>query len=75
MELSKWASNSPELLSADDPGDSVPVEIDQVVLTLGIRWLPKSDSFCFNVALHPKIPKCTKRSILSETARLFDPMG
>ena len=75
MELSKWASNSPELLSTDDSGDSVPKEIDQVVSTLGMSWLPKMDLFCFKVALSPNLPKYTKRSILSETARLFDPMG
>ena len=39
MELSKWASNSPELLSSDDLGDSVPVLIDQVVSALGFRRL------------------------------------
>ena len=75
MELGKWISNSPELLTTDSCGDAVTVSVDEVVSTLGIWWLSRADSFFFVTSLPPPGKKCMKRIILSETARLFDPLG
>ncbi|XP_029167146.1 uncharacterized protein LOC114937725 [Nylanderia fulva] len=42
--------------------------------TLGLRWHPQGDWFSFTI--RPRsITDLTKRRVLAETARLFDPMG
>ncbi|XP_011870295.1 PREDICTED: uncharacterized protein LOC105563346, partial [Vollenhovia emeryi] len=42
--------------------------------TLGLLWYPTDDTF--SVSLHPRtVPTFTKRTVLAETARLFDPLG
>ncbi|XP_029163408.1 uncharacterized protein LOC114934860 [Nylanderia fulva] len=42
--------------------------------TLGLRWHPQGDWFSFTI--RPRaITDFTKRRVLAETARLFDPMG
>ncbi|XP_029664104.1 uncharacterized protein LOC115236046 [Formica exsecta] len=46
---------------------------DQSQKVLGLRWHSHSDSFGFQV--NPLSGNCTKRSILSELARIFDPFG
>ncbi|XP_063389047.1 uncharacterized protein LOC134674826 [Cydia fagiglandana] len=40
---------------------------------LGLSWLPKEDTFTFKTSLNDC--RCTKRSILSDIARIFDPLG
>ncbi|XP_029167446.1 uncharacterized protein LOC114937947 [Nylanderia fulva] len=76
--LRKWASNNPDVLSG------VPQEHrlqqgphswdDESHSTLGLRWHPQEDRFAF--AIHPRVvSEFTKRRVLAETARLFDPMG
>uniref|UniRef100_A0A8D9ARL7 Integrase catalytic domain-containing protein n=1 Tax=Cacopsylla melanoneura TaxID=428564 RepID=A0A8D9ARL7_9HEMI len=76
FELRKWASNSQELLK------TVPHEHCEVPLRqneestfkiLGLHWQSTTDSFAYHVAdINPTI---TKRSILSNVARMFDPLG
>ncbi|XP_024882128.1 uncharacterized protein LOC112461207, partial [Temnothorax curvispinosus] len=46
---------------------------DQFLKVLGLRWYPQTDNFGFQV--HPLDRDCTKRTILSELARIFDPLG
>lgn len=80
FHLRKWTSNcqdffddipSTDLYSEDfrefnSIGD-VPLKI------LGLSWLPRTDYFTFKVAVEDR--RCTKRTILSEIARIFDPLG
>ncbi|XP_071579938.1 uncharacterized protein [Temnothorax nylanderi] len=77
--LSKWAANDEDLLR-DIPEDRRQSrslrewESDVGHSTLGIQWRPCLDAFAF------KVRPCgegniTKRIVLSETARLFDPLG
>ena len=47
---------------------------DYTVKTLGIKWSPVSDHFTFTVCLDKDF-LTTKRKILSEFAKLFDPLG
>lgn len=42
---------------------------------LGLRWLKASDELTIAVKLNKPTNMVTKRSILSEIARLFDPNG
>ncbi|KAG5860980.1 hypothetical protein JTB14_020063 [Gonioctena quinquepunctata] len=49
------------------------LEPDSVIKILGLQWNPVSDSFTYEVK--PLNKPCTKRSILSELARIYDPLG
>lgn len=79
LELRKWASNKPELLADLPPEhcltDLLSMDIGKTmdVKILGLRWDPVQDVFTFEVA--PLKVNCTKRTILSELARIFDPLG
>ncbi|XP_059220686.1 uncharacterized protein LOC131995745 [Stomoxys calcitrans] len=77
--LRKWVTNSKELLAVipeEHRGTSVNLNFDRdnVVRTLGIQWNTATDSFFFEVNLD-KDPIASKRRILSESARLYDPLG
>lgn len=80
FELRKWASNSIEVLHAvseDSRAMSLSVLFDANenadLKILGLKWDPSSDTFSFKTQLTTKCP--TKRSILSDIARVFDPIG
>lgn len=81
MELKKWASNSEKILHAIPENYrevKLPMEInlENTIKTLGIHWHTLSDSFNFKVNLCDKKSNLvTKRSLLSEASRLFDPLG
>lgn len=77
--LKKWSANDAALLdevSAEDclqreprwllPGESH--------LTLGLLWHPHEDSFAFS-RTYPQLDVLSKRTVLSLTAKLFDPLG
>ncbi|XP_026816279.1 uncharacterized protein LOC113555883 [Rhopalosiphum maidis] len=80
FKLRKWASNSsiilqsvpvsdrsmsPDVLFHDDLGARLKI--------LGMRWNPKQDQFTYTVQ-RPHV-KTTKRSMLSDLAHIFDPLG
>ncbi|XP_077275585.1 uncharacterized protein LOC143904642 [Temnothorax americanus] len=79
FELRKWASSHPAALGGLDPEIcsqktlSFESADDQALKVLGLRWHSQSDSFGFQ--LNPLTRGCTKRTILSEVARIFDPLG
>ncbi|GBM61894.1 hypothetical protein AVEN_239158-1 [Araneus ventricosus] len=76
FELHKWVSNSPDLLqdlstpsySFDKGQDVGPVK------TLGMLWDPKVDCLTYEVKIKDK-NSFSKREVLSEIARLYDPLG
>ncbi|XP_037824736.1 uncharacterized protein LOC119612918 [Lucilia sericata] len=78
--LRKWISNTKELLHKL-PEEHL-LDVDLLTLpksnnakTLGIRWNAKEDTFFFNVPLIERKSAYTKRTVLSDIARLFDPAG
>ncbi|XP_018405185.1 PREDICTED: uncharacterized protein LOC108781645 [Cyphomyrmex costatus] len=76
--LRKWAASCRDLLSGIPPEhclnkDSLSWEHDSHA-TLGLRWYPAKDEFAFIIRLNT-IAMYTKRRVLAETARLFDPLG
>ncbi|KAH9633686.1 hypothetical protein HF086_009020 [Spodoptera exigua] len=79
FHLRKWVSNHPPLLSDLPSKDCLAgaVSFDNTETStlkiLGLQWDPSSDTFGF--AIESSDRRCTKRSILSETARIFDPLG
>lgn len=76
FHLRKWSSNSPELLKSIDRVDralSFDTQEPQFLKILGLQWSPSTDVFFYQVNLTSA--ECTKRSILSDIARIFDPLG
>lgn len=77
FDLIKWSSNSPELLASLPESHLHPyvVQFDDETSQkiLGVKWIPKDDRLCFEVAHCENT--CTKRSILSTVARLWDILG
>ncbi|XP_070142316.1 uncharacterized protein [Drosophila kikkawai] len=79
MELRKWSSNEESLLQSIPPEHQcsrTPLNWDTAdpIKALGMYWLPNKDCFKFQVNFEIP-PSFTKRTILSSTARLFDPLG
>lgn len=80
LNLRKWASNHDALLQAIPPSDreiktSLLIEFDDTIKSLGIHWDPRKDEFTFQSTLEPSPITTTKRSMLSEISKLFDPLG
>ncbi|XP_055522628.1 uncharacterized protein LOC129716819 [Wyeomyia smithii] len=81
FNLHKWASNNPNIIKnipAELRENRDALEIDSSsspVKTLGLLWQPFEDVFRFKVPEWPERSAITKRSVLSDAARLFDPLG
>nr|XP_034833078.1 uncharacterized protein LOC117989776 [Maniola hyperantus]XP_034840342.1 uncharacterized protein LOC117996393 [Maniola hyperantus] len=76
--LRKWSSNSlPVLEHLPDDHRETPLSFDDdksfAIKVLGLQWSPASDSFTFSTV--PPNPVVTKRTILSQIGRQFDPLG
>lgn len=78
MQLSKWASNELAMLESL-PTESIekPIELGgvDIIKTLGLFWSPKTDAFQYSIKMDDVKGKITKRQLLSEASKLFDPMG
>ncbi|KMQ82938.1 gag-pol polyprotein precursor [Lasius niger] len=77
--LKKWAANTDALLEDIPPEHrqhNHPPTWDQDFehSTLGLQWHPREDAFSFKVT-PMETERVTKRAVLSQTARLFDPLG
>ncbi|XP_014207079.1 uncharacterized protein LOC106635686 [Copidosoma floridanum] len=77
MSLSKWATNDSRVLQglASVSAKEISLKLDEVISTLGLKWLPNLDVFTFTTKPVSVNGEVTKRSILSVIARLFDPLG
>ncbi|XP_062710566.1 uncharacterized protein LOC134288752 [Aedes albopictus] len=79
----KWCSNSEELLDSvpeEDREKLVPIHdssANQAIKALGLMWDPRRDLFLFCQSADTTNPGAvvTKRRVLSQIARLFDPLG
>lgn len=81
LRLLKWASNSADLL-ASLPEDHIechaPLRIDDEddhIKALGVHWFPAVDEIGYKVRVPEITENMSKRQMLSEIARLFDPLG
>lgn len=81
FELRKWTSNNAEFLSHlnnDEPSHDdalilAALDTDASVKVLGLKWNPKSDTFTYQIETPSR--KCTKRIMLTEIAKIYDPLG
>ncbi|KAM7356671.1 uncharacterized protein ACRADG_002324 [Cochliomyia hominivorax] len=80
FSLRKWTSNSKDILDGIPPDhllheDFLKLEETSSAKTLGIRWNACFDNFYF--VAHPldETVNYTKREVLSQIAKLFDPAG
>ncbi|XP_062557264.1 uncharacterized protein LOC134222137 [Armigeres subalbatus] len=81
--IRKWCSNSGAVLEGvpDEDRESLvtiqDLSANEVIKTLGLLWDPKKDLFLFNKSFEPTDDKdnVTKRRVLSQIAKIFDPLG
>lgn len=79
FDIRKWTSNCPQLLT------TIPVDhqelrpdtelIPDSIKALGLHWNPAKDVIFFQSNLQRSISAATKRSLLSDISKLFDPIG
>ncbi|XP_008179517.1 uncharacterized protein LOC103308231 [Acyrthosiphon pisum] len=79
FEFRKWSSNSEKLLASipvdhryTQPVTLIEQESEQTKV-LGLNWDPKADVLSYKYQPNPV--KYSKRAILSEVARIYDPLG
>ncbi|XP_076301733.1 uncharacterized protein LOC143219738 [Lasioglossum baleicum] len=81
FHLRKWAGNDPEILQkipAAKHSHAVDFRSfeDSELKVLGITWNPCEDAFSFNLQRFvARDLQMTKRELISEIARLYDPLG
>ncbi|XP_037826209.1 uncharacterized protein LOC119614167, partial [Lucilia sericata] len=80
FSLRKWTANHDYILknlSSDQLLDTEFLKLSDssTAKTLGLRWNAGQDHFYFKLQTPPNQNSITKRSVLSEIAKLFDPAG
>ncbi|KAL0870589.1 hypothetical protein ABMA27_005551 [Loxostege sticticalis] len=75
FELRKWTSNKEGVLREIENDNKLKIKLDEVMKILGLTWDRREDEFQYSVAVSELSEPVTKRKILSEIARLFDPLG
>lgn len=78
MNMRQWAANNPNILDgieAKDLDAKFDLSNDNTLKTLGIHWRAKTDSFVYKIQPISVNERFTKRKILSEIAKIFDPLG
>ncbi|XP_055527660.1 uncharacterized protein LOC129720235 [Wyeomyia smithii] len=79
FKLHKWASNCPALLESVPNADNEQIAFfkdEKTTRTLGLTWQPRQDVFLtklHEIDFHNG--PVTKRSIYSDIAKLYDPLG
>ncbi|XP_017797537.1 PREDICTED: uncharacterized protein LOC108578673 [Habropoda laboriosa] len=78
MKIRQWASNDRRLLqglSEDHINSKLHLGESSTVKTLGIYWNSSDDSIGYAVSTTADTTRITKRSISSEIAKIYDPLG
>lgn len=78
IDLDKWSANCEGILSDSvnlSVIDAKSVKLTEAVSTLGLNWDPKKDEFFVVVNQLSGSNNITKRIILSESSKLYDPLG
>ncbi|XP_055543557.1 uncharacterized protein LOC129729100 [Wyeomyia smithii] len=82
FELHEWCANNAELLNdipmerQEKQLDFKNNEVNETINKLGLLWDPVEDCFAFRVnSVESNYDNVTKRQVMSEIAKLFDPLG
>ena len=80
FSLQKWCSNCKPLLNfiemdKQKSDDTFTFKINDTIKVLGISWNKNTDQFEYTYNLPEIDESITKRKVLSDIARLYDPMG
>ncbi|XP_039309090.1 uncharacterized protein LOC105201565 [Solenopsis invicta] len=76
FKVHKWHSNvtgAVHNLSKNENQATVDLKLNDVVRTLGLVWEPSTDVFLFTIRFNKQVR--SKRELLSEISKLFDPLG
>ncbi|XP_062616210.1 uncharacterized protein LOC134277925 [Saccostrea cucullata] len=74
FNLRSWNSNSTKL--CDAAAEDRVLDSDNIVKILGLRWNPKTDQISFpKLDLDINRKFATKREVLSQSSKIFDPLG
>ena len=78
--MRKWASNSVEILNSlpldlREMGSELLIYPHKSIKTLGLKWNPAQDVLTFSIPKWHKEDNITKRAVVSNAARLYDPLG
>ncbi|XP_055928178.1 uncharacterized protein LOC129959383 [Argiope bruennichi] len=74
MELHKWCSNSPQLLSHNCVNSDYLFDSSNEVKALGLLWKPEVDCFAFRMTVDNSA-KYARRTVLSVIAKTYDYLG
>ncbi|KAL0821968.1 hypothetical protein ABMA28_005356 [Loxostege sticticalis] len=87
FELQKWTSNSQELLKEikelENKGiedekeikENLKIKTDEIIKIVGLTWNRSDDSFTYKVVTPALKEPATKRSIIADISRFYDPLG
>lgn len=70
--LHKFRTNCPQAFT--DSTSSESLDLTKQSSVLGVKWAPDTDTLSFSINMDHN-EKITKRTILSNTCRIFDPLG
>jgi len=76
--IRQWASNDERIikdLTTSALHSSFILDVDRSLKTLGITWRARDDQICYSAQPIKFSERVTKRNILAEIAKIFDPIG
>ncbi|XP_066596913.1 uncharacterized protein [Prorops nasuta] len=78
FNIQQWASNDPKIIK-DLPSSAVHKNLikdnEQTLKTLGLSWNTGNDCIVYYPQPIERLENLTKRKVLSEIAKLYDPLG
>lgn len=72
--IHKFRTNCPQIFTSLTENTNS-LDLDKESNVLGVLWAPNTDSLKFSINLNTDTQTLTKRNILSNTCRIFDPLG
>ncbi|XP_018300724.1 uncharacterized protein [Mycetomoellerius zeteki] len=76
--IRQWASNDERIINDLETNAlhvSFTLNADRALKTLGLIWNTQDDEICYATNPIKRFERVTKRNILSEIAKIFDPIG